>query len=1309
MFLKGERRGKRISTRGGAAAISRALKGALAILLAATLVPLIPGTPGAEEAEEAWAVDSGFAGTTDYAQLFTWGNRFGSPSRQPDSSGRLRAASTEVRASNATSTHPGTGGDWGYASADATRGGNGSSSTYITKQPISLANSWSVSFESEVGICSLVSGIKSVEAYAFLCLSTTSDPLTVTGPAFLFRRLNDGSPAYTQILQRHNSLNGALSATSAGSVSVPVGQVPITFSGTGKVSATVSYDSTTDTLTANAGGVEGKITEVKKVLSKSSINKAYLAIGGLIGWTTPSNAYHEPPSRNLNVAVTFKSFTLPHLSPTIEGLTLYRGKTSQAIGKDDAVQPGEVVRIECTVRNAHPQAASEYFPMHLKTISTEKFPTRGLTFLRDSTYPVSVDGVPATVSIDSAAGVPLALVGGTAVKVVYYARVSGAAGGAVSIGQQLIEDSFGGTREAGALLVNERSLEAAPGTVDPDNPGTGAGHDFHYARFPQPNANGWNNSPVTVRFYPGDFDQMTLTPAGGSAVTLTGASPDWVQATDTAKTTLSAQAKNTITDAISTQKAGSVKIDTTAPRLTYRAVVGQLDIDDSAAVVSGVWKLHRTDATGTVARASSVAHTFALSAAGDGASTQTVTAPAPGWYVAEDAAGNLSAPLQVPAADPPAATRPDPAGPDAPEAAGPPLDPSTPVPDPTTTEGDDGLKHAVINETISEMIDPSAPPFGGALDLATAKKIIAYRYNLASNAPGTGTLTETTELLDGAGNPLSAFDTTTPGACLIRHVATDAQGNTTTINLTYQLTRDSCPPVRPIQPVDPTDPSGPTQPGEALTPDGPVITHPDGTQHTEVSCEITEAVTRGTMDAADAEALLRRHFAVADVDGGDAAITVQSMKNAAGDLLSTIDLSRAADYRITYLVSDAAGNTTAVKLTYHLVSSHVPGVVKHPEPGDSADLLPGDDPLNPRPRPLDPAFPPQVAVDGTQHAVAEDVIRVPAQEGTALSPADARSLMQRRYTFTPEGGGAVTELSLVLADGDGTLVPSIDRSRPGAWTITYKVADASGNTITVRLRYLVVADAPSVTPQPDPDESKPGGEAPGGREPLPPTQVDVDSDTGLTHAIIEDTVTVPTSDDPMTPTAMGDFLQARYNVKSALADGKLDRSPAHLYRDVDARNALALSLATSQPLGAVQAVVPGEEVDAIDRSVPGDWLAEQVLTDSAGDTTTIRLHYLVRESTADVSGGGNGQGAGNSNNASVSEAGPLPPSAESGSSRSWSSRIHELPQTGGIFGPCPLHVMFALLMLLASAYGLSRLRQIRAERRWEEGKAAIAC
>ena len=122
-----------------------------------------------------------------------------------------------------------------------------------------------------------------------------------------------------------------------------------------------------------------------------------------------------------------------------------------------------------------------------------------------------------------------------------------------------------------------------------------------------------------------------------------------------------------------------------------------------------------------------------------------------------------------------------------------------------------------------------------------------------------------------------------PGECLVRRVITDAQGNTTTILLHYRTVRDSCPPVRPLQPSDPADPDSPKVPGDPLVPTGPVATRPDGTQHVEVACDVTEAVTHGTMDTAGAEALFKRHFAATAVAGGDGVTPPgQSMKNSSG-------------------------------------------------------------------------------------------------------------------------------------------------------------------------------------------------------------------------------------------------------------------------------------------------------------------------------------------------------------------------------------------------------------------------------------------
>ena len=405
---------------------------------------------------------------------------------------------------------------------------------------------------------------------------------------------------------------------------------------------------------------------------------------------------------------------------------------------------------------------------------------------------------------------------------------------------------------------------------------------------------------------------------------------------------------------------------------------------------------------------------------------------------------------------------------------------------------------------------------------------------------------------------------------------------------------------------------------------------------------------------------------------------------------------------------DAAGNTTTVRLSYHLVSSHVPGVVVTPDPGTDPNPRPGDDPLNPKPRPVDPATPPRVDPDGTQHAVIEDEMRVKVKDGAQLTLADARSLMERRYAFTPEGGGAVTELKLALADGAGNAVSAIDLGRPGAWRITYKVADASGNTITVNLRYVVVTDAPTVTPMPDPERP---GVGPGG-QPLPPGETNVDPETGLTHTVVTDHVVTRTSDLLLTPEAMAEFIDARYD----LAPGSSGGGTAPLSVVLTAASARArASTAAFSGITASEVRLfnaAGAPALVIDCSEPGVWYAEQVFSDSFGDTTTLKLTYELREGNVQggISDGSNGGSNGGTGNVSVSEAGPLTGDG-SGLGRSrWASAIHQLPQTGGILGPCPLHIMFVLIMVLSGAYTLMRLRQEssgREERRrrdaeWEE-------
>lgn len=1245
--------------------MGKVLRGALVVILAVGLLPMTPAAMGVDRAEA-------LEGTTNYSDFFNFQQINGTP-------GQYLGNSTFLVASTAAVSD--------YGSVANSANSNRSAANLRSKNEVSLLCDWTLSFS--VWLPALLTGstVNSANCSADVMLSVSgSDPLGSKGIMGSFKVRGSGSSQEVVLQEEAYPSDGKVDSDTVLS-GFRTGQW---------VACTVAYSYAGNTLTISVPGASKTIASVRSKVNNQS--NAYLYCGGHIAWFGKSGRV-PPPQTDRRVSFLFSKIELPRFVPTITKVEAFDDSKSSTVpvGKNDAVTPNSYLRVVATLKNTHAQAGSQTFDMHFRPVNTVAHPTTGVEVVVDGSHPQKVYRGSTLVStatsateetVKGAKGAKLSLVGSQETKVEFYVRVNQVSGVAAVLSTLMTDDSFNGESYDMLELLSERTL-----TPDPET-GTGtAGKDYHYSRHPASNANGWNNTPVSVTFFPGDFDQLTLTPGGGSASTLTGASSEWKRDADTSGITVALRASNSSTGAVSTTGSESIKIDTAKPTLSVNPALNALIINDKSAdaskATSGVWRLYRTGADGSIS-VRAAAKVFPLTS-GTGAATQTVASIANGYYVAEDAAGNLSDVFTVGSTEPPAVTRPPgsivtPGDPNSPTPVGPPIDPDDKVPDPTVAVDDIGLKHSVISETVTQFLDAANPPFGGELTLDDAKALMAYRYQVDSTAEP---VTTTVELLDTMGAPLTSLPTTAVGECLIRQVSTDAQGNTTTVNLTYRLIKDNCPLVRPWEPADPDDPNGPKVPGEAIEPDGPVTTDPDGTQHATLSCEATELVRKGAMGAAEAVDLLKRHFALTATDGADASVRTVLLATAGGAEVSSIDLATPADYLIAYEATDATGNSTTVKLTYHLVLSKAPAVTAHPDPGTNPNPQPGDDPLNPKPYPVDPMDPPWVDADGTHHAEVHDEMVVPVQEGASLSLADVRALMERRYTFATAVGVGVTERGLGLATADGAPAEAIDLSQPGEYVIRYEVADDEGNSTVVNLRYRV-KDAeveppdeptPPDTPKPPSVAVKPGGGGGDGSgdgsdgtpKPLPPTTTVVDPETGLAHATIEDTLTAGTSAEPMTPEAMAELFAQRYEVTSSQPDGQLSYGPVHLF-DAD-----------------------GSAVEAIDRSAPGDWRAEQVITDSAGNATTIRVAYLVREGSVDGGigddGNGAGDGAGNGSGTAGNGSGDAGQGGSGDDNGSWLSRLTGLPQTGDLLARCPIHIMFVLLMVLASAYGLMRLRQ----------------
>ncbi len=311
-------------------------------------------------------------------------------------------------------------------------------------------------------------------------------------------------------------------------------------------------------------------------------------------------------------------------------------------------------------------------------------------------------------------------------------------------------------------------------------------------------------------------------------------------------------------------------------------------------------------------------------------------------------------------------------------------------------------------------------------------------------------------------------------------------------------------------------------------------------------------------------------------------------------------------------------------------------------------------------------------------------------DGRALGTEDITPQSHAAAAYADEQ----TRWDFLLTDGKGSATQTVAGAQPGFYVAT----DAAGNrsaVFEVKEPETPVdpgpdTPTPPVDPTPDdpnkpgsgdPSDNNPGADKPvaptvtpkpsgDGDDPAPkplaPTVTDKDPATGLQHDTVEHALTLPTAPGSITPAMMSQLIADRYAVTANRPDGAITAGPVSLF---DAA---------------------GNPVAAIDRTRPGTWVAEQTFTDSAGNSTTIRLAVTVKENTISGTISSEGDGTADSSGSAGSGSGTNG-SNGTGTGNALLTRLTDLPQTGGLIGPCPLHILFLLMIFAVSAYSVLRL------------------
>ncbi|ERI97842.1 hypothetical protein HMPREF0262_03127 [Clostridium sp. ATCC 29733] len=223
----------------------------------------------------------------------------------------------------------------------------------------------------------------------------------------------------------------------------------------------------------------------------------------------------------------------------------------------------------------------------------------------------------------------------------------------------------------------------------------------------------------------------------------------------------------------------------------------------------------------------------------------------------------------------------------------------------------DGLIHHIYRDKIVVPItDP--PQFGGLLTADKLRETIEGQYHFGAGSVAFAMMQ------NGADISATGLPSTVPGSCLGVYTVTDSQGNSTTLELTYEYVERYDPPV--IEPADPERPL--PEPEETVD--------PDATVHRSYRDGITELVAYppafgGTLSAEKALDWMQGQYQIAPGTGAHLKESVALYQSGQDITDQGFATDRPGSCLILYRVLDEYGNSASLAFAYALTERQVEG------------------------------------------------------------------------------------------------------------------------------------------------------------------------------------------------------------------------------------------------------------------------------------------------------------------------------------------------------------------------------------------------